>query len=249
MTPPTSPQQPPAPPDGEAAGPPPDASSAGWGFVVTIVADMIIPTALYYIMRGTGLSEIASLLLSGAAPTAHTLYSAVRHRRLDAIGVFVIALLIGGTAASLITASPRIILARSGLVTACAGIWLLVTLATAQPFTYRALKSLLPGRTARLDHLWETDGGFRRVWRSLTTLWGLGLMVDALARVFMAYSLPVDAVPALDSALYAGTWLVLQIITQITLYRTGTLAKVFPHRGTAARAHPGGVSGARDTQE
>ncbi|MEU8971141.1 VC0807 family protein [Streptomyces monashensis] len=235
MTPPTPPEQPAtAPADRESAAPPPDPSSAGRGFAVTVAFDVVIPAALYYILRGAGLSEIPSLLLSGAAPTVHTLYSAVRHRKLDAIGVFVIALLIGGTAASLITASPRIVLARSGLVTACAGIWLLVTLATAQPFTFRALKSLLPGRTALLDRLWETDRGFRRVWHGLTVLWGLGLMVDALMRVLIAFTLPVDAVPALDGVLYAATWLVLQVITQIALFRTGTLAKMFPRGGTAA---------------
>jgi hypothetical protein len=155
----------------------------------------------------------------------HTLHSAVRHRKLDAIGVFVIALLIGGTAASLITASPRIVLARSGLVTACAGIWLLVTLATAQ--------------------LWETDRGFRSVWHGLTVLWRLGLMVDALVRIFIAFALPVDAVPALDGVLYAATRLVLQVITQIALFRTGTLAKVFPRGGTAARAGACGNSQVR----
>ncbi|MEH0553382.1 MULTISPECIES: VC0807 family protein [unclassified Streptomyces] len=241
MTPPTPSEQPTtAPADGESATPQAEASSAGRGLAVTIAFDVVIPTSLYYVLRGAGLSEIPSLLLSGAAPAVHTLHSAVRHRKLDAIGVFVIALLIGGTAASLITANPRVVLARSGLVTACAGIWLLVTLATAQPFTFRALKSLLPGRTALLDRLWETDPGFRRVWHGMTWLWGLGLMADALVRVFMAFALPVDAVPALDGVLYAATWLVLQVITQITLFRTGTLAKIFPHGGRAA---PTGVAG------
>jgi hypothetical protein len=58
-------------------------------------------------------------------------------------------------------------------------------------------------------------------------LWGCGLLVDAVLRVVMAYTLPVDTVPALDGVLYVVTWLALQVVTQVTLSRTGTLRKIF----------------------
>lgn len=243
MTPPTSPTSsgsagsagsaydsaapPPAGSEDEAPAPP-RAPSGSWGFVVTVVCDIVLPAALYYVLRGLGADEITSLLVSGSAPALHTLYSAARHRRVDALGIFTITLLAVSALASVLTASPRIVLARNSLFTALAGVWLLVTLFTARPFTYQALKALLPGKGERLEGLWNEDVAFRRIWRALTVLWGVGLLADALVRLIMAYTLPIDSVPALDAALYAATWIVLQVVTQISLYRSGTFQKIFP---------------------
>ncbi|GAB3954461.1 VC0807 family protein [Streptomyces sparsus] len=225
------------------AGPPPERRA----FVITVVCDIVLPVGLYYLLRAAGTSEIPALLLSGAAPALHALYSAVRHRRLDAIGVFAVSLLAVSAAASLLTADPRIALARNGLFTALVGLWLLVTLFTSRPFTYQALRALLPGRKPLLERLWTTDPGFRRVWRALTVLWGVGLLCDAVLRVVMAYTLPVDSVPALDGILYAVSWIGLQVITQIALFRTGTLAKIFGDRhGRRSGSGPGPASEAAE---
>ncbi|WP_405876770.1 hypothetical protein OG747_46585 [Streptomyces sp. NBC_01384] len=244
MTPPTSPASPsasaaasaaasgaPVPPTaggGDEAPAPPKAPRPSWGLVITVACDIVLPVGLYYVLRAAGSGEITSLLVSGSAPALHSLYSAARHRKLDAIGVFTVVLLVVSAVASLLTASPRVVLARNSLFTALAGVWLLVTLFTARPFTYQALKALLPGRADALDNLWEQDFAFRRIWRILTVVWGVGLIADALLRLVMAYTLPVDTVPALDGALYAATWIFLQLITQVSLYRSGTFKKIFP---------------------
>lgn len=246
---------PPAPrsdPTDSPADPPPEpskaeeSSSSRWSFAVTVLCDIVLPVGLYYVLRAAGADEITSLLLSGSAPALHTLHSAIRHRRLDAVGVFTLALLLVSAGASLMTSDPRIALARNGLFTALAGVWLLVTLITARPFTYQALRTLLSGRSAALEKLWETDAAFRRVWRGLTVLWGVGLLCDALMRLILAYTLPVDTVPALDGALYAVSWILLQIITQVVLYRTHTLTKIFGDRIPGRRAFsPAGTDESR----
>jgi hypothetical protein len=226
----------PAPPPADAAPSVPRSGAGPWAFAVTVVCDIVLPVGLYYLLRALGAGEITALLVSGGAPALHSAHSALRHRRVDAIGVFTVTLLVVSAVASLLTASPRIVLARNSVFTALAGVWLLVTLFTARPFTYQALKALLPGRARVLEGLWETDGAFRRIWRALTVVWGLGLLVDAVLRLVMAYTLPVDTVPALDAGLYAVTWVVLQAVTQISLYRSGTFAKIFPGGRPGLRA-------------
>ncbi|MEU2982452.1 VC0807 family protein [Streptomyces hirsutus] len=238
MTSPTPSSEPTASSPAPATTTPPTASeqpSSRWGFVITVVCDIVLPVGLYYVLRAAGTSEITALLLSGSAPALHTLHSAIRHRKLDSIGVFTVALLVVSALASLLTSDPRIALARNGLFTALAGVWLLITLFTARPFTYQALRTLLPGRAAKLEQLWESDASFRRVWRGLTTLWAVGLLCDALLRLIMAYTLPIDTVPALDGVLYAVSWIVLQVITQIVLFRSHTLTKIFGERRPGRR--------------
>jgi hypothetical protein len=52
---------------------------------------------------------------------------------------------------------------------------------------------------------------------------GGGLLVDAAIRVVFAYTLPVDVVPASNGIQYAVVYLVLQLISQVYLRRSGLL--------------------------
>jgi hypothetical protein len=52
-------------------------------------------------------------------------------------------------------------------------------------------------------------------------IWGVGLLADAGVRVVIAYSMPIDVVPAAAGALYPATFLMLQVIDQINYRRSG----------------------------
>ncbi|MFG2098884.1 VC0807 family protein [Streptomyces sp. NPDC048612] len=200
-------------------------------FAVTLLCDVVLPVGLYYVLRGAGFSELESLLMSAATPALNTGYSIVRQRKVDSIGLFVIAILALAGIGSLISGSPRMALARGGWFTGLIALGILGSLFTSRPFTYRAVKTLLPGKSETLEGLWCADPQFRRIWRGLTVLWGCGLLVDAALRVIMAYTLSVDTVPALDGALYFVTYIALQVTTHIILYRTGVFQLLFPGRG------------------
>ncbi|MFI2189946.1 VC0807 family protein [Streptomyces sioyaensis] len=200
-------------------------------FVVTLLCDVVLPVGLYYVLRSVGCGELVSLLISAAAPALNTGYSIVKQRRVDSVGLFVIAILVLAGLGSLISGSPRMALARGGWFTGLIALWILGSLFTSRPFTYQALKTLLPGKAETLEGFWRADPRFRRIWRGLTVLWGCGLLVDAALRVIMAYTLSVDSVPALDGALYFVTYFVLQVITNIVLHKTGVFRLLFAGQG------------------
>ena len=50
------------------------------------------------------------------------------------------------------------------------------------------------------------------MWRISTIMWGCGFLVDAVLRVILAYSLEPDSVPAVTTAMYLATNLVLIIL-------------------------------------
>lgn len=54
-----------------------------------------------------------------------------------------------------------------------------------------------------------------------TVIWGTALILDAIARVTMAYTLAVDVVPALAASLWLVTFVALQIVTNVYLARRG----------------------------
>ncbi|MHA6761370.1 DUF3159 domain-containing protein [Streptacidiphilus sp. PAMC 29251] len=63
--------------------------------------------------------------------------------------------------------------------------------------------------------LWERSTRFRRIWRVSTAIWAAAMLLDGAARVVMAYTLPVDAVPALGAVLWPVTLVLRQVVNGV----------------------------------
>lgn len=201
-----------------------------WGQVLAILMDLVVPVLGYYLLRAFGVEPVLALVIA-ALPTAIFLIGkAIVNRKFDALGLFVLVLLIVGVGVSFITGSPRFLLAKSGWVTAVIGIGFLVTLFFRRPLSYTLAKAMLSKaakfRTHTWDEQWERDPAFRKPWRVTTVMWGLGMLADAVLRVVMAYTLPVDAVPGLGAGLWAVTFIALQIAQHHYFVRAGVWAAV-----------------------
>ncbi|OLT49193.1 hypothetical protein BJF85_10020 [Saccharomonospora sp. CUA-673] len=165
-----------------------------------LLLDTAAPLAVFYGLRWAGVNPWLALLLGGAIPLATLVYRLVTERRITLPAVFTLTILIAGTALGLVTGDPRLLLARESYLTAIVGLWILGTLWASRPILLSATLPLLPEQTARAwEHDWEHDPTFRRVMRRMTAAWGGAFLLDAAARVVMAYTLPVDVVPALSA--------------------------------------------------
>lgn len=196
------------------------------GQIGTVVMDLVVPIAGFYVLRAIGLEPVLALILAGVPTAGAIAYRAVRRRKADALGMFVLTILAGSVALTFVTGSPRFLLAKEGWFTGVIGAGFLVTLWFARPLAFTLARGMLRhsplGTTLRVDtwdEHWEHDSRFRRTWRVATALWGVGLIADAGARVVMAYTLPVDTVPALGGALWAATFIALQVIQHVYFTR------------------------------
>jgi hypothetical protein len=188
-----------------------------WGALASLLCDIALPVAACYVLRAFG-------IISGLPPASRVLFSLTRHRRLDGMGLFMLLVLVLnlGTAAS--SGDARTLLIRSGWASLPLAAWMLGSLFLARrPMTFQATVALLPGRAERLESLYQAKPGFRRVWRRLAVIWGIAPLAGCGANIVMAYTLPVDSVPALDSLVQVGSFVLLQIATQILLHREGTM--------------------------
>jgi hypothetical protein len=196
--------------------------------LVVALADVVVPVGLYYLCRGIGLSELHALLVSAVAPVVSLGVQGVVVRRVDAVAVFVGAVLALNVGVALTAADPRTLLARDGWITGLAGGFFLLTLGTRRPIVFSIVRPLGEGRLGPRDEdwdsLWDRLPPFRRVWRVLTAIWGTGLLVDAAVRIVLAYSLPVDVVPASNGIQYAVVYLLLQAASQVYFRRSGLMA-------------------------
>jgi len=192
---------------------------------LAIVWDVGAPIGMYYVLHGLGLSTFLALLLSAVLPGLTSLYQVVRAGRLDGLGVFMVSITVASALASLVSGSPRFLLAKDGLLTAFAGGWLLVTARAERPVVFMFARVLLEGRVGphgeSWDLLWERLPGFRRIWRVAGVIWGTATIADAALRFAMAYTLPVNEVPALNGLQWGVLFVLLQVVTNVYYHRAG----------------------------
>jgi hypothetical protein len=187
--------------------------------------DMLGPTALLYLLIWHGMSLYVSLLASAAVSSVSALVSYRRGSGSHRLAPFMLAMALAGFVIALVSGSDRFLLARESLLTMMVGLWFLSSLWKPRPLTYQFTRPLLEGRLGRggasWELLWEQEPSFRRSWRVTTIIWAIALLIDAAIRVAMAYTLPVNAVPALQTALMLVTTLLMQVITWVYYWRTG----------------------------
>ena len=180
-----------------------------------IAVGLVVPSALYYLLRSLGQSVYLSLVVSTLLSAAPALSAVVRRRPVDRLAGSVTVMTVAGLAIALVPGDTRFLLAKESVMTAAAGTWFLVSAGARRPLTFRVTRPLLQGRLrwpADWDGLWDVSPRFRRMWRVSSLLWGLGLLADAAGRVVLAYTRPPDAVPALGLALYVVTAVVLNLV-------------------------------------
>jgi hypothetical protein len=155
-----------------------------------VILDIAAPLAAYSVLRSAGVTAVSALLLSGVFPALGVAIGAVRHRRLDLVGALVFAGIAAGTALGLIGHSARLVLIEGSVPTAVFAAGCLGSLWSRRPLMYGfALEFIGPGtaKGREMAGLWQYDG-YRRVWRVITAVWGVGLLLEAALRVAVIYS-------------------------------------------------------------
>jgi len=149
------------------------------------VFDVGGPLALYAVLRSEGLSAVTSLVLSGIFPAVGVAIKFSRDRRVDAIGVLVLAGIAVGTLLGLLSGNARLVLVEGSVPTAVFGVVCLGSLWSCRPLMYRMAVEFIGADTPRgreFESLWQYEQ-FRRVFRVMTIVWGVAYLAEAAARV------------------------------------------------------------------
>lgn len=214
------------------------------------IIDIVAPIVVYYGARGFGASLWVALIAGSVLPSVSVVFGLVARRRVEGMGLLILAALVVSTVASVVSGSPRALLARDGLTTAAWAAYMYLSLLARRPATYVVSRPLLEGRrvfdpsTRRWvrrprvswDEIWERSPEFRRIWRVCTVIWGSAILADAMARIVMAAALPVNLIPALGGALWPVTFVVLQVVTNVYFFRSGFWQLLLNAAGTVRPA-------------
>jgi hypothetical protein len=149
------------------------------------VFDIAGPLVAYNLLRSAGFSSVSALVLSGVFPAAGVTIGIIQHRRVDALGVLVLAGIAVGAVLGLVSHNARLVLDEGSVATGVFGLICLGSLGTPKPLMYRLAVEFIGPDTPKgqeFTGLWQY-AEFRRVFRVITAVWGIGYLAEAAARV------------------------------------------------------------------
>jgi hypothetical protein len=162
-------------------------SNRFYSLAMIAVFDIAGPPVAYSLLRSAGLSTVTALILSGAFPALGVAAGLIRHRRVDTIGVLVLAGIAVGTVLGLLSGDPRMVLVEGSVPTAVFGLLCLGSLWASRPLIYRFAIEFIGADTPKgrdFESLWRYPG-FRHVFRLFTVVWGVTYLAEAAARVII----------------------------------------------------------------
>jgi len=152
---------------------------------MTVVFDIAGPLVAYQLLRSAGQSAVSALVLSGVFPALGVLAGLVRHRRVDVLGILVLAGIAVGTILGLLSGNARLVLLEGSVPTAMFGLFCLASLWSSRPLIYRFALEFMGADTPKgrdFAALWRYPG-FRHAFRLFTVVWGVTYLAEAVARV------------------------------------------------------------------
>ena len=159
--------------------------------------DFTVPLVAFYALTAAGLSSFWSLTIGGALTGVISVVNTIRRGRLDGLGLLVIAEIALGLVLIATTRDPRLVLARSSLYLALAGIWVLASAVIGRPVTINTSKAFAArsdgqNGIAAVEWLAANSAPFLRIHRGLSALWGGMFLLYAAVRVVIIYSTSVS---------------------------------------------------------
>lgn len=150
-----------------------------------LVFDLGGPLLTYGLLRSAGMTTVTALVISGVLPIVGIVISALADRRLDVIGVVVLAGIVTGTVLGLISQNARLYLLEGSVPTIVFALACLASLRLQRPLIYRLAVEILGPDTRKgreVTGSWRYPG-FRRAFRVITVAWGIAYLLEAALKV------------------------------------------------------------------
>lgn len=165
----------------------------GPAFAADIGVNFVLPF-LIYSYAAPRLGDVQALLASSVPPILWSIAEFIRHRRLDALSLLVLAGIILSLLAFFGGGGPRMLQLREKLVTGVIGIAFLVSAAIGRPLIYELARAGMARsgsvEAERMQGL-RNDRRFRRSMTIMTVVWGFGLILDVAIGAALVFSLTI----------------------------------------------------------
>lgn len=165
------------------------------GLVPALAVDLGGTLGLYFLLAPhfPG-NSIWPLFFASLAPTISNIFSLVKKRQVDIVGVIILLGLFTSILTVVFGGDQRMLLVRESFMTGLTGLVLFVSPIVGRPLGYYIVRQFLSANEdkhdMKFDHLWQSSF-FRKTIRFGTYFWGMLLLMEFGLRVFMALTLPI----------------------------------------------------------
>ena len=165
-------------------------------YFVGALVDAIAPTVTFFALHALGAPTVAALVVGSLVALVSTIVNTVRRKRLDGVGLLVLAEIGASILLQILVRDPRLLLIKPSFYSGIGGIYLLFTAFGERPLTYEGARPMAtkgdPERAVAYERAWRCSPAFRALHRGATLGWAAAFLADALLRVIMVYHLPID---------------------------------------------------------
>jgi hypothetical protein len=168
------------------------------------------PWLVYRLVEGST-SVTMALIWSSFPPIFWSLWQLAYSRKLDVIGILVIAGIAASLVATMLGGNPRLLLVRESFITGIFGLVFLGSLWFPRPLMFHIVKATIAKQgiaEAQFAQRWSIPG-FRQTFYLMTVIWGAGLIAQAALQVILAFALPIEQDLVVSPIVGYGFYLVL----------------------------------------
>ncbi len=185
------------------------------GLLVTVVFDVGLSITVFSVAKNMGASDVTAYLYSAVGPLLGMAVEFIRHRRIDIVGVVILAIIVLSVAVTVIGSDdPTVLLLKDSALTGGLGVLILASLTPLFPrplMYYMGRKFATDGTEAGVawwSSLWQYPS-FRHSQRVITAAWGVGYLAEAVAKVAWVLLLPFDTAYLLNQVVPLAVTVVL----------------------------------------
>jgi intracellular septation protein A len=147
----------------------------------TLLADVILPYAVYFILHSMGVSDIVALSVGGGVSVIRVLIAVLRNGKMDALALLICCFFAIGIVTSLMTGNARFLIIKESFVTGFFALVMIGSLLFGQPLTFYISRQFMGN--ADFEEKWQRTDSFRSALRLLTLVWGIGYLLEAVVRI------------------------------------------------------------------
>lgn len=179
----------------------------------TVLLNIAAPFASYEVLTRAGFSELTALAVGSLFPLAGIALAALRSRRLEWIGIASLAGIMVGLLGGLLLHSAEFLLVKDSIITGGIGLVFLASLLAARPLVFVLGRQISGTDPVAMQRQWNSDAGFRRSCRQMTTVWGVALIGEAGLRIGLSVLIPPATLLLLSPVLAAAVFAPLALWT------------------------------------
>jgi hypothetical protein len=174
-----------------------------------LLLDVGLPVVVYYALHLLGADDWVALLAATGAAAVRIVWAAVASRTVNLFATVMLLVYGVSLVLALATGDARLLLLKGSLITGGVAAVFLVTAFGRRPLTLAAAQTFEPGRAVEIAEQFRTVPAARHAHRVSSTVWGVGLIAEALLRIPVIFLLPIPVATGISEGMLVVAFVLL----------------------------------------